>query len=236
MGGVCIIPNECNENYVKIKTFRYDSLTNEVIENKLEDKIPLPIYQKYLPSCQKKENNFSKDLLKEINQVRFNSKAYSKKIENFANNLKTNFFTKEKYFLFENYPIYINVGEKEFTECSAFLNKLYLENKNLSELEILEELKVPFPEDINNWDDDKYIKNTLKKLYENKKIKLDLVEFSYFIGINNPEILVILSLLNKDVSKNSIRSTIFMTDIKNVGINYKNIEENYNVFYISFAR
>lgn len=247
-----IIPQNCLENKfsLKSKTFKFNELdkqdsTTKREKSRIEEKSCKkdgkfqlesdPFYQKYLPSFQKNYENFTKDLLKEINKVRFNCKEYSKKIDNFANNLKTNFFTKEKYFLFENYPIYLNIGEKEFSECSSYLKNLYSKKENLTELVNVEELKVPFPEYIDNWDDDEYIKNTMRKNMINVNGKFNLVEFNYFKSILNPEISVILSLLNQDENKNSIRNTIFMKEIKNIGINYQITEENYCVLYINFA-
>ena len=45
-------------------------------------------------------------------------------------NIKTNYFSKEKYFLFENFPIYLKEGEKEFIEMSKELKNSQNGNQN----------------------------------------------------------------------------------------------------------
>ena len=147
-----------------------------------------PFYEKYFS---KKDQNFKEDFIKEINQLRTNPANYAKKIEDFAMNIKTNYFSKENYFIYENCPIYLKEGEKEFIEMSKELKNSQNGNQNFSELENIEDLKIPFPYNMNEWDSIDYINDVLKKHMKNKK-KYNILEFIYIKSVQNAEISVIL--------------------------------------------
>ena len=260
MGVTCILPKDCREKKLsfKAKTIKFEdfeycksnkgSTNNLLAANKLLkeeennknnnyeniEKAKLkPFYEKYFS---KAEENFSYNLLKEINQLRTNPTNYAKKIEDFAMNIKTNYFSKENYFLFQNFPIYLKEGEKEFIECSNYLKNTKNGNENLPDFEYIADLKIPFPEDMDNWDDKDYINSEMEEFEKENKGKYDLVEFVYIKIVKNAEISAILSLFNEDKKSKNIRNYIFMKEMKYIGINYEIIDEIYIGLYLVFAK
>ena len=67
-------------------------------------------------------------------------------------------------------PIHLSGGnEKELIEMSKELKNSQNGNQNFSELENIEDLKIPFPYNMNEWDSIDYINDVLKKHMKNKK-------------------------------------------------------------------
>jgi hypothetical protein len=198
-----------------------------------------PVYEKYYLVLPKKEDNFIDDYIHEINKARLNCKKYSKEIENLILKIQIDKDTKEQFFMFNNEKIYINSGALSLVECIKYLENLYnkfkKDKKFLKEIKNIEELKMPFPEDIEKWNDEDTIKKEMKKLKEKLKGKYRLKEFIYKkFNFNDGQILGILSLISSDMN-NDIRNVIFNTKIKYIGINYKKIDEKSSIVYINFA-
>ena len=70
----------------------------------------------------------------------------------------------------------------------------------------------------------------MKILSEKVEGKYELLEFHFSICINNPEIYLILDLIEHTKYNNFLNE-----DIKYIGINYTKIENNYCMVYILFA-
>ena len=208
---------------------------NNINDSQESQKNSKDVLDKYFNLPKRNNDNFDKDFLVEINKLRINPNEFSIKIDNYVNSIKFNLFTKEKYFLFDNYPIYLNIGEKELFNCSNFLKNKPNDN-NLKELEIIEELKIPFPEFINNWDNSNYINKELIKLREKIKDKYTIIEFDYYKTIPSAEISTILSIFNQDNNIEINKNLIFSKEVKYVGINFKSIDEVNICLYLIFAK
>ena len=113
-------------------------------------------------------------------------------------------------------------------------SELENEFKILKEIQQINELKIDFPEDINNWNNENFIKKSKEKLAKKIEGKFDLIEFHYMKTIFNPEISVILQLFqNFDFNE----TCIFLNkDVKYIGINLRVIDQNICVVYLVFTK
>lgn len=183
------------------------------------NKTTMPLYEQYFLILPNKEDYFTEDFVLEINKARLNIPKYSKKIKSLSKKIETN-----SYLLYKKEKIYISGGKEAFFNCSNYLNNLnnYLKNEKiyLKEIINLDELKMPFPEDLEDWNNDDFISRSMKNLKEKFKGKYYLKEFIFKkCEINDGEISAILSILNEE---NIIDGNIFLNkEIKYIGINIK---------------
>ena len=261
MGQTCNLPKDCSVRKILLnaKTIKLDEISTSKTEeknlnfdnnsfdnfnnNEINKEIVKEInkdflFEHFLINIFKRDENFTKNLTEELNQLRTNPKNYAKKIEEFIKNINESYFFDDNYILFENFPIYLKEGKKEFIEISNLLKNEQNGNENLLELENREDLKIPFPEFMDEWDNNDYINFIMKKFIEENIEKYELVEFIYIRTVQNAEISAILNLVNEDFDKDmgKMRSCIFKKEIKYVGINYKEIDENYCALYIILAQ
>jgi hypothetical protein len=178
-----------------------------------------------------------RSFLSEINLARQNCKSYSYKITNLKKKIEFDNIEKENFLIINDKKVIITIGINKFDEANKSLTDLFnnLENKLkiLKSYELIDELKIPFPNvnnnnnnynelDINrninrnininnqiNFNDKNYLNSYvdfLKKKFEGKFI---IVDYFYEICYNDPEIFTFLN-------------TIGEYDYDNVEENFKN--------------
>jgi len=196
-----------------------------------------PVYEKYFLVLPNKEDNFIEDYVHEINKARLNCKKYIRKIDKLILKIKIDKNTKEQYFMF-NEKVYINSGISELIECKKYLENIKDEKIFFKVIQNVEELKMPFPEDIEKWNDDDYIKKSMRKFEKKVKGKYKLKEFFYKkFEINDGEVSGFLTILNHNHdNKSDIRKAIFNEKTRYIGINYKKIDEKCSIIYVNFAK
>lgn len=184
---------------------------------------------------------FSSDMVREINLVRLNPVNYTKKIREFMKFIKTDLNTQKKYFLLnKTTKINLSKGEDAFKECLYYISELGKKIKEegliLNELELKDDLKLPFP--IDNPEkclDKEYIKENILNL----KNKLDgnyrLKGFHYDLSTNDPEISTILQIVDDNNSCGKRRSMLLDQNVKYIGINIGKLKDNLYCIYLIFA-
>ena len=107
----------------------------------------------------------------------------------------------------------------------------------LNKLENVEELKIPFPEkNMKDCIDSEYISKCMEKLSEKVEGKYNLLEFYFTMCVDDPEIAIILSIIDEGSNEKEMQKMIFSDEVKYIGVNYKKIEDNKSVIYMVFAK
>ncbi len=234
---------ENNNNYISNKITNF--LQNQSVLNLDRSETRWKSLTKTLVNCTTLNlsfnNAFSLDMLREINLIRKNPTIYVNKIKDFMKYIITDKETDRKYILVNKHTkIKLMKGEEAFLECLNFIDefdkKLKLNNKSLSELELKEELKFPFPND----DPEKcinkdYIKENLLLLKKNLEKNFKIKGFHYDLSTNDPEISTILQLVDDNNSRGKRRNMLLDENIKYIGINIGKLKDNLFCIYLMFA-
>ena len=144
-------------------------------------------------------------LLSEINKARSNPKRIIETLLKYKSNIhqvKNSFYLKAD----EKNNIRLYKGYKSFEDCESFLNYQI----PLEPLKIKNELNLPFPHTSKaNCDKEKYLtKELTKKAIEVEKNKLTIINFHYDISIGNPELSVLLQIVDDTNSKMQRRKSV----------------------------
>jgi len=183
---------------------------------------------------------FSENILKEINEARRDCELFSLKVDEFAEKIQKE--KKQSFILLKNgFKVELVKGEGAFRGCSIHLrdldNSLVDKFRGLQDLVEISELKVPFPVDDNvDFLDADYIKKCQQELVNKIQGKYELVEFVYQITVNDPELAVILNVVDENTPNKKVRECILSEEIKYIGINSKKIDENLIAVYMIFAK
>lgn len=198
----------------------------------------IPVFERYFLILPNKHDNFIEDFVHEINKARVNIPKYSKKIKDLSRKIETD-SSKEKYLVYKKEKISIIGGTPAFINCSINLydlnNKLKKDKTYLQEIKLIDELKMPFPEDLKDWEDDYFITQSMKNLEKKVRGRYNLKEFiSKKCEIMDGEISAILSIINEE-NNNDGKNIFFSKEINYIGINIKKIEQNSIILYINFG-
>ncbi len=126
--------------------------------------------------------------------------------------------------------IKLNHGKEAFETCIEILNNM----QPLEPLTLKNELMITVPEVKSLWTDKDYI-NTMKyqKIEELECIK-DNNTFHFDIGSSNPEISLIMQLVDDSVFRGSRRENLLSRDFKYIGI-HNRVVDNVSCSYFFFA-
>ena len=178
--------------------------------------------------------NFEVLMLNEINSVRINPKNYSLKLKNLMPMINSN-QTKNKIFLVydDDIKIELKKGTTAFKACIDYLNGKTI--SQLEPIELIEELKIPFPSDNTALCLDKgYISKHIDIIRDKVKNKYEIYDFQYDIS-PNPVLSTVIQVVD-DTNANFQRRNNIMSDaIKYVGISYGEIKKGIYCFYLLFA-
>ena len=171
-------------------------------------------------------------LLSEINKARSNPKRIIETLLKYKSNIhqvKNSFYLKAD----EKNNIRLYKGYKSFEDCESFLNYQI----PLEPLKIKNELNLPFPHTSKaNCDKEKYLtKELTKKAIEVEKNKLTIINFHYDISIGNPELSVLLQIVDDTNSKMQRRKNILSKKCKYIGITVGQLQEGLFCFYFVFG-
>lgn len=180
-----------------------------------------------------KIENFKQRLLKEINSAREHPKSFIPKVKTLMNNI---IIKSNKYYLRVDYKTNISLltGIPAFESCLKFLNN----QKPIHPLFLKDELALDFPFDNPiECDNHAYLTKILaQKNDEIKKEYMQMITFHYDIVIPNPELSVILQIVD-DTNPSSIRRlNIFNEDAHYIGISIGKRAEGIICFYLLFAK
>lgn len=180
----------------------------------------------------------SSDILKIINDVRLNPKNYIAKISNLKNKIIVSnnrtfleiedSLGKLNYFLFP-------MGSFAIDNCVSYLIN-NAKKMNLKELILKDNLSIPFP--INNSKlciELDYIKSSLELKKLECKNKYKIIDFHYDVCINNPELSVLLQIIDATNHTYHRRKNIFNNKAKYIGISNGLMYESLYCYYFVFA-
>ena len=174
-----------------------------------------------------------KQLLCEINKARTNPKKIIEHLLKYKNNIhqvKNSFYLKAD----DKNNIRLYKGYKSFEDCESFLNN----QMSLEPLKINNELNLPFPHMQKSFcDKEHYLtKELTKKAIEVEKSQLSIINFHYDISIGNPELSVLLQIVDDTNSRMQRRKNIFNEKCKYIGITVGQLKEGLFCFYFVFGK
>jgi hypothetical protein len=184
------------------------------------------------------------DFVFEINKARQNCKVYSFKIKTLKKKIKFDNKNSENYLMINEKKIILRNDFINFDKSSIYLEDLYneLESKFkiLLQLIHIDELKIPFNNDL-NINDNNYIALYVEKLKNKYKGVYEIIDYFSLISINDPEIFTFVNCIgenndNTNNNKKEILKLIFDKDIKYISLNYKTIQDNNCIINILFAK
>jgi hypothetical protein len=185
----------------------------------------------------KKKDIFIKDFVNEINSARLDLKKISNKIENFTKNFKPNFCKNEEFFIYKEKKIHYFGGYLECVKFPILLKELILRNLKdnifLNKIEIVEDLKMPFPLDLKDWKNVDYISKEMEIIQDKNKGQYKLTGFFLCKCVNDGEISAMLNIL---VIENGISDFVFDKKIKYIGVSVEEFDEKTYFLYINFAK
>ena len=199
----------------------------------------IPKHQKELSNMNFITNNLSFSLYEIINKIRTNPKSFIDKIKAY----KEKIIRKDYQFLLpisKEIFITLNRGPKAFDETIDYLNKI----EPMNSLIMKNELKINVDE--NNSDNyeemnftsfsflEKVIKDKKKELEKNNQ-KYKIEGFHYDKSTDNPEISLILQIVDDNMGDCSRRKNLLNPKFNYIGITTVNIKDNIFCYYMLFA-
>jgi len=183
----------------------------------------------------------------EINKSRQNCKAYSFNILQLKNRVKFDDENYENFLIMNNKRVNLTKGKINFDYSSKYLNELYfnLENKfkNLKNFEIINEMKIPFPdEEDKNPLEKTYVSSCVDKLKKKFEGKYEIIDYFFEICLNDPEIFTFLNAISEFdeddeyVDNKKMLKLMFNEEIKYISINHKKLDEDKCLIYLLFAK
>lgn len=185
-----------------------------------------------------KENSFIREFLKEINNARLNYISYCKKIDFYSKFIKK---ISNKYYLqididkkISNFSLF--KGPKSFEEAKTTLKSLQ-ENYKLEKLQLVEELKIPFPyNNIPLAKSKKYIDSKFEELKLKMAGKYEVTNHHYDISFKDAELSILMQIIDDNLSNCRRRNNLLRKEAKYVGINYGLIGKDLIIVYLVFAK
>lgn len=178
-------------------------------------------------------DNYKGKIVGEINYSRTNPQSLIPKIQELITKIEN---YKGKLHLNLNHKIKIKLkqGKTIFQDCINFLSK----QKILQPLIFKEELCLDFPfENPSICDNEAYLTNIIrKKSQELGKIGIEMINFHYDLFILEPEISVLMQIIDDTNSKFQRRTNIFNPNAKYIGVNIGKKAHDVYCFYITFAK
>ncbi|MCQ2821284.1 MAG: hypothetical protein MJ252_28830 [archaeon] len=218
------------ENY---KSSKKDSSFVKCIDSSTKMNTVQPIQHSITILTANKIENFKRRLLKEINNARENPQSFIPKVKKLMGNITVN---SNGIYLKVDSKINIKLltGKKAFESCLSFLQKQNI----LDPLFLKDETALDFPFDRPDiCDDHDYLTKVLdKKKKELKSEELEIVNFHYDLVIPNPELSVLLQIVDDTNSMYQRRLNIFNEDAKYIGISMGKKTEGIICFYLLFAK
>lgn len=180
---------------------------------------------------------FSK-IYEEINKARCNILSYSKLIEKYSYEIRSE--EKNKNYLLSNgKKIYFYCGKEEFLESARELEKLNeeftKENSFLKKLEYVKEINFPLP---NDHIENVFVSGYIEKNFEDLKIKFkgkyEIKKLLFFKCTKDPVISIVIQAVLDLQRKNS--KVLLSDDIKYININFKLLNNGMIGVFIIFAK
>lgn len=232
------INENISSNIIKIRNInqKFDSFSNQATKSSYSKNNNI-IDLKH--SFNNNQNLLIFQILEQINIIRTNPLSYI----DIINKYKENIIEKNnKYYLKSNKClntlILLEKGESEFNEC---IKLLYLQ-ESLEPIELNHKLKldVNIPLNNENLSIDYYTSLEFIEKIINNKIKLlednfEIIGFHYDKSLNDPELSVVLQLVDDTGNEKSRRKNILNKKVKYVGISALNLKENIYCYYLLFA-
>lgn len=180
-----------------------------------------------------KIESFKQRLLKEINNARENPKSFIPKVKQLMNNIT---IKSNQIYLKVDYKTNIKLltGRKAFEDCINYLNKQKPKNPLFLKDEL--SLNFPFESPLECENENILTKMLTEKDKEIKKEYMQIINFHYDVVIPNPELSVILQIIDDTNSKYQRRLNIFNEDATYIGISIGKKAEGIICFYLLFAR
>lgn len=232
------INENISSNIIKIRNInqKFDSFSNQATKSSYSKNNNI-IDLKY--SFNNNQNLLIFQILEQINIIRTNPLSYIDIINKYKENIieKNNkYYLKSNKYL--NTLILLEKGESEFNEC---IKLLYLQ-ESLEPIELNHKLKldVNIPLNNENLSIDYYTSLEFIEKIINNKIKLlednfEIIGFHYDKSLNDPELSVVLQLVDDTGNEKSRRKNILNKKVKYVGISALNLKENIYCYYLLFA-
>lgn len=179
------------------------------------------------------------EMLREINNAREHPLLFVDKLNDFKKKIQEkngqfflNFkdkFGKTKYFKIKN-------GFKAVDNCIEFLEKLSKENKTLNKLIMKEELKLPMPVGkTTKCVDKEYIRGILNFKTIDLDKKYSIIDFHYDLCIPDPNISVLMQIIDDTNDNYQRRKNIFNPNAKFIGISEGEFNSSLQCYYLLFA-
>ena len=232
------INENISSNIIKIRNInqKFDSFSNQATKSSYSKNNNI-IDLKH--SFNNNQNLLIFQILEQINIIRTNPLSYIDIINKYKENIieKNNkYYLKSNKYL--NTLILLEKGESEFNEC---IKLLYLQ-ESLEPIELNNKLKldVNIPLNNENLSIDYYTSLEFIEKIINNKIKLlednfEIIGFHYDKSLNDPELSVVLQLVDDTGNEKSRRKNILNKKVKYVGISALNLKENIYCYYLLFA-
>lgn len=232
------INENISSNIIKIRNInqKFDSFSNQATKSSYSKNNNI-IDLKH--SFNNNQNLLIFQILEQINIIRTNPLSYIDIINKYKENIieKNNkYYLKSNKYL--NTLILLEKGESEFNEC---IKLLYLQ-ESLEPIELNNKLKldVNIPLNNENLSIDYYTSLEFIEKIINNKIKLlednfEIIGFHYDKSLNDPELSVVLQLIDDTGNEKSRRKNILNKKVKYVGISALNLKENIYCYYLLFA-
>lgn len=171
--------------------------------------------------------NFSLVFLEEFNSLRKDCMFYANKLRFYLDNFEYLISTlkNSKKELKKDFEI----SKEDLIISIEFLTRLSEERKKekrnlLNELKLEDELKLNFPERIEDMFNLKYYKNCLKMIKVKSKSKFNIEKLDCQVVSKNPEISFVLYVVDKILENDT--KAIFMEDMKYLGVNCYEYDED----------
>ena len=172
-------------------------------------------------------------LLAEINEARTSPSTFKNKLYKYAkyiHQVNGTFYIKAD----EHNNIKLFQGMKSFEECDMFLSN----QRPLYPLTLKNEFNLQFPDsNAKICDKGNYLTKALtKKTIELKEYNYIITNFHYDISIGNPELSVLLQVVDDTNSKTQRRLNIFSNITKYIGITVGHLKDGLFCFYFVFGK
>jgi hypothetical protein len=184
------------------------------------------------------EMDFAVEIFIQINTLRNNCLAYTKKIDFFSKFIEE--IKGEKFLTLEMNDFISNSilvqGLPAFKEAIKFLEIYYKKYSTLDRLVHINDLKIPFPNDVKLLIDKNYIHNKAEEIKKKFKGKYEVTGYTYDITFKDAELTTIMQIVDDNYGNKNRRNNLLNKDIKYIGINYKKLNDEQYAVYILLAK
>lgn len=182
--------------------------------------------------AKKTENNFNLEFLEALNNLRQNPQLFADKVIAAISYIKEE-DGKQIFELPNGSKIALNKGEEAFRDCAE---KLRNNIPNLPPFVLKPELTVPIPEASADWKKNDLIANALNLVKENNKSSYSDFLFNLDLGVSDPELSVVLQVVDDSNFKGRRSQNLLSKDLKYVGISHASKGKKSFCVYVVFAK